>query len=155
MQVRTADRRAPLQAHLAYSADAVSYFLFSPAFSDKLLGDYVDGADLGRSVRGIDAVEAEHFAVQMVGVAALMTVPVEELGDPEGPGGVRDDLVSLTIVERLLEDAEEEGRRRAPSLLDRVSSILLRVAESPVATMAIGYGELYATSKWKKCCMPR
>ncbi|MFO0743422.1 MAG: hypothetical protein U0270_46570 [Labilithrix sp.] len=82
----------------------VSYFGFTPGFSDKLLGDYIEGKDLALAIPGTSAIDAEHFAVQMVGVAAVMTVPVEEIGELEGEGASGTTSSSM-IAERSAERA--------------------------------------------------
>ncbi|MBX3270495.1 MAG: SEC-C domain-containing protein [Sandaracinaceae bacterium] len=125
----------------------MSYLSFTPGFAANLFADYLDGRDLSRSIPGTDAIDAEHFAVQMVGAAALMSLPVDEIGELEGEGGVRDDLVSLTMAARLSELARERPEERE-ALRDRVERLHLRVAESPVATTAISYQDLYSDLAW-------
>ena len=134
-----------MSLHAAHARDSLAPVRFLGAtrgYVDALVTAYINGADMGAVIPGTGRVEAEHFASGVITALLLDKLP---LGiDDISSETAASDFPMLALHERL-EDAAGElpFPERAP-LYERARRVLRCVAETPIATAAIWYRDIYA-----------
>lgn len=131
--------------HAAHARDSLASMRFlgaTPGYVDALVSAYIRGADMGEVVPGTGRVEAEHFASGAITAILVAELPIAT--DDISSETAASDFPMLALHERL-EDAAGElpFPERAP-LYERARRVLRCVAETPIATIAVWYGDIYA-----------
>ena len=119
----------------------MQYLGATPGFVEKVVADYIRGANLEKCIPGATVVDLEWFAAEAIEAAAIHRKPAQLLAELDAHE--LGDLAALHVAETLQQTAYRAGGAQRDTLLAAAERAFAAAADSPIRTFGVWYSDVF------------